>query len=80
MTITSHRDISMKRIVWALIAVPLLTATVAEAQGDWWWAAEYTVSLPLGATKEFTDNTSWRGVTLEARKTLSQNVTVGLLF
>ena len=80
MTITSHRDVSMKRIVWALIAVPLLTATVAEAQGDWWWGAEYTVSLPLGATKEFTDNTSWRGVTLEARKVLSQNVTVGLLF
>jgi hypothetical protein len=70
----------MKRIVLALIAVPLLTASVAEAQGDWWWGAEYTVSVPLGATKEFTDNTSWRGATLEARKTLSQNLTAGLLF
>ncbi len=27
-----------------------------------------------------TDNTSWRGATLEARKILSQNLTVGLLF
>lgn len=80
MTITSHRDISMKRLALALIAVPLLFATVAEAQGDWWWSAEYTVSLPQGATKEFTDNTSWRGATLEARKILSQNLTVGLLF
>ncbi len=70
----------MKRIVLALIAVPLLSASVAEAQGDWWWGAEYTVSVPLGATKEFTDNTSWRGATLEARKILSQNLTVGLLF
>ena len=70
----------MKRIVWALIAMPLLTATAVEAQGDWWWGAEYTVSLPQGATKEFTDNTSWRGATLEARKILSQNLTVGLLF
>lgn len=80
MTITSYGNISMKRIVWALIAVPLLTASVAEAQGDWWWGAEYTVSLPQGATKEFADNTSWRGATLEARKVLSQNLTVGLLF
>jgi hypothetical protein len=38
------------------------------------------VSLPQGATKEFADNTSWRGATLEARKVLSQNLTVGLLF
>jgi len=80
MTATSYRNISMKRIVLALIAVPLLSASVAEAQGDWWWGAEYTVSVPLGATKEFTDNTSWRGATLEARKILSQNLTVGLLF
>jgi hypothetical protein len=70
----------MKRIALALIAMPLLFATVAEAQGDWWWGAEYTVSLPQGATKEFTDNTSWRGATLEARKVLSQNLTVGVLF
>lgn len=70
----------MKRIVLALIAVPLLCTSVAEAQGDWWWGAEYTVSLPQGATKEFADNTSWRGATLEARKVLNQNVTVGLLF
>ena len=80
MTATSYRNISMKRIVLALIAVPLLSASVAEAQGDWWWGAEYTVSVPLGHTKEFAGNTSWRGATLEARHILSENLTVGLLF
>jgi len=70
----------MKRLALALVAMPLLLTSTAQAQGDWWWGASYTVSVPFGNTKDFVDATSWRGVTLEARKKLSRNATWGLLF
>ncbi len=70
----------MKRLSLALVAVPLLFAAEAEAQGDWWWGVTYNVSVPSGNTKEFIDNTSWRGASLEARKVLGDNASWGLLF
>ena len=60
----------MKRLLLALVAMPLLFASEAEAQGDWWWGVTYNVSVPSGNTKDFIDNTSWRGASLEARKAL----------
>lgn len=69
----------MKRLALALLAVPLLAVAQVEAQGDWWWGVEYTVSLPLGDTKDYTGATSWRGVTLDGRKMINDNMTVGLL-
>ena len=69
----------MKRLLLALVAVPLLTTHV-QAQGDWWWGVTYNISVPTGNTKDFVDKTSFRGASLEARKMIGQNASWGLLF
>jgi len=40
----------------------------------------YSWSLPIGDTKDFTDNDSWFGFSLEGRRFLRENQSVGLFF
>ena len=45
----------------------------------WFGAMTYQVSVPLGDTKEYTDNVSWRGFGLDFRYTTSKSTSVGFI-
>jgi hypothetical protein len=47
---------------------------------QWYGAATYQISFPLGDTKEAIDEISYRGFGLDFRKTISPGTTAGLLF
>ena len=46
----------------------------------WYGAATYQISFPTGDTKNFTNNTSFRGVGLDFRYTIQKSTTVGIAF
>jgi len=47
---------------------------------QWYGAATYQISFPLGDTKDRIDEVSYRGFGLDFRKTISPGTTAGLLF
>jgi outer membrane protein W len=55
-----------------------LGAVPVQAQS--WWAVTYAPSVPLSNTKTFADNASWRGINVEYKKAIKENVTAGLSF
>ncbi len=70
----------MKKIVIVAAAVLLLGATGEARAQDWFWGGAYSMSLPLGDTKDFNEGYSFRGVTIEGRKLMSDNASFGLSF
>lgn len=49
------------------------------AQHHWYGAATYQVSFPLGDTKDFITDVSWRGFGLDFRYSVQKAVTVGFV-
>lgn len=47
---------------------------------DYLSAISYNISFPSGDTQEYINKTSWRGVSLEGRRFIRPNVTIGLFF
>jgi len=70
------------RTTLKVVAATLLLAAVAhapaQAQGRWFYAFGYQMSVPLSNTQDFTDNLSWRGANFEARKGIKPGMTAGL--
>ena len=67
-----------KNILW-LIVMLVLTAGNVFAQ-KWYGIVNYQMATPLGDTKEYTNEFSFRGWGLEFRKTVSPGVTAGIAF
>ena len=44
------------------------------------WKMAYEVAFPFSNTKEFTDQVSWRGVSMDVDRLINDNVAVGLGF
>ncbi len=61
-----------------IIILSLASTYVGQAQ-EWDWAtsANYSVGIPTGDLKDFTDNVSGRGFIFEARRFLSNQASVG---
>ncbi|HKU62566.1 MAG TPA: outer membrane beta-barrel protein [Gemmatimonadales bacterium] len=68
---------AIRRFLPILLLMPLGAAPV---QAQSWWAVTYAPSIPLSNTKDFADNTSWRGINVEYKKAIKENVTAGLSF
>ncbi|UCF20638.1 MAG: hypothetical protein JSU87_04300 [Gemmatimonadota bacterium] len=68
-----------KIIVVAAVALMLVLAGEVRAQ-DWFWGGTYSMTLPLSNTKDFNEGYSFRGVTVEGRKIINENVTAGVTF
>ena len=64
------------RFIFAILMVTLL-ATAAHAQYGV-GVVTYDLSFPSGDLKEFTDNESWRGITIEGRKYFGTQFSAGL--
>jgi len=62
-----------------LFALPLLAiGSRAEAQ-QWYGGFSYQVSMPMGDTKDFTEDVGFLGFALDFRNVVSHNTTVGVL-
>jgi hypothetical protein len=70
----------MKKIVIVAVVALLLGVTGEARAQDWFWGGAYSMSLPTGDTKAFNEGYSFRGVTIEGRKILNDNVSFGLSF
>jgi len=70
----------MKRIV-IVAAAALMVGVTGEARAqDWFWGGAYSMALPMSKTKDFNEGLSFRGITVEGRKLMNENVSVGLSF
>ena len=65
----------MKRV--AIIAAICVSALVARGQ-DVIWKMAYEIAFPFADSKEFADQVSWRGVSLDFDRFVSDNMAVGL--
>jgi hypothetical protein len=69
---------------WQLLtvfALVLLFFSTGYCQKEQWYGSfTYSVSLPQGDTKEFTDEISWRGIGLDYRYVIDRAYSVGLFF
>ena len=63
-----------------LFCCSLLLSEGLAQKHNWFGAATYQISLPVGDTKDFTNSTSFRGVGLDFRYTIEKSTTVGLAF
>jgi hypothetical protein len=61
----------------AIIFIICISALTLSGQ-DVIWKMTYDVAFPFGSTKEFTDQVSWRGVSLDFDRFINDNVAVGL--
>ncbi len=64
------------RYIFAMLIVIML-ATAANAQYGL-GVVTYDITFPSGDLKEFTDNESWRGITIEGRKFFRPQLSAGL--
>ena len=68
---------------WLILLVVFCSIPLSQGiaqRHTWFGAATYQVSFPLGDTKNFTDETSFRGFGLDFRYTVQKSTTVGLSF
>jgi hypothetical protein len=65
----------MKKL--AIIFTVCISALTASGQ-DVIWKMGYEIAFPFSSTKEFTDQVSWRGVSMDFDRLLNDNVAVGL--
>jgi len=68
---------AIRRFLPFLLLMPL-GAVPVQAQSR--WAVTYAPSVPLSNTKTFADNASGRGINVEYKKAIKENVTAGLSF
>ena len=67
----------MKKYIIAL-SVMFLALTVNAQEVI--WKMTYDVGIPFSETKEFTDQVSWRGLTLDFDRFLNDNLALGMAF
>ena len=61
------------------LAVMVLLAPQPVQAQEWFTGATYDVSIPAGDLKEFIEDPSWLGVSLNFRKQVSRSMTAGLV-
>ena len=70
--------LAIRRAMAFALLPAVLSVTPASAQ--WWTALSYQPAQPLANTQEFTDGFGWRGIGLDFKKQMSDNIALGLSF
>jgi len=71
----------MKNIRYIVLGISLLTVLNGTAQVvDYYSTVNYGISVPLGDTKDFISNTSFRGFSFEFGRFFTEEISVGFLF
>jgi hypothetical protein len=70
----------MKKVLIAMVVFFLYTSLYAQEENTYYpglWGYTYDIGLPVGDTKEFIDNVSFRGFTVKGSKFINPNLSVG---
>ncbi len=67
------------RVLAAALFLTLVFSAEGRAQ-QWFWGMEYMVSSPMGDTKDFVSDFSWRNFGVEGRNLIRDNASVGVYF
>ena len=67
------------RILAPILLILALSTDAFAQRGDYWFGFAYNVSIPSGDTRNFIDQTSFRGVSMEGRKLIKDNVSFGFM-
>ena len=71
----------MKKIKYIALAISLITVLKSPAQVvDYYSSVNYAIGIPLGDTREFISNTSFRGFNAEFGRFFTEEISVGFLF
>lgn len=71
----------MKGIRYIVLVFSFLAVMTGKAQVvDYYSTVNYTLSIPLGDTKDFISNTSFRGFSFEFGRFFTEEISVGFLF
>jgi hypothetical protein len=65
------------RVLFALLVMAALAGGDALAQEPYFFGFAYTPVLPMGKTADFTGDLSWRGGTMEGRRMVRPDVSIG---
>ncbi|MCK5068574.1 MAG: hypothetical protein KAR16_14095 [Bacteroidales bacterium] len=63
-----------------IITLSILFAALAMSAQEVIWKMTYDVAFPFSSTKEFTDQVSWRGLSLDVDRFVGDNLAVGFGF
>ncbi len=63
---------------YAITILLLLVLSISAHAQDMFGGITYEVAFPTGDTKDYTNSTSWRGIGIEGRKIVGDNLTAGL--
>ena len=66
-----------KRYIILLLAVTCIAQNAQAQEWDWATSVHYSFGLPTGDLKDFTDNTSFRGIVFDAKKFQSEQFSIG---
>ena len=71
----------MKNIKYIVLAISLMVAFDGAAQVvDYYSTVNYGISVPMGDTRDFISNTSFRGFSFEFGRFFTEEISVGFLF
>ncbi len=63
-----------------IVTLTLLVAALTMSAQEVIWKMTYDVGVPFSSTKEFTDQVSWRGLSLDFDRFVGENLAVGMGF
>lgn len=63
-----------------IVTLTLLVAALTMSAQEVIWKLTYDVGVPFSSTKEFTDQVSWRGLSLDFDRFVGDNLAVGMGF
>ncbi|MDX2431568.1 MAG: hypothetical protein QNK35_11575 [Bacteroides sp.] len=63
-----------------IVTLTLLVAALTMSAQEVIWKMTYDVGVPFSSTKEFTDQVSWRGLSLDFDRFIGDNLAVGMGF
>jgi hypothetical protein len=63
-----------------IVTLTLLVAALTMSAQEVIWKMTYDVGVPFSSTKEFTDQVSWRGLSLDFDRFVGDNLAVGMGF
>ncbi len=67
------------RILAAVILLAAVAAPAQAQQGDFWFGFAYNVSLPVSDLSDFAGDASFRGISMEGRSMVEDNISLGFI-
>ena len=67
----------LRKLIKINVLIACFAFTSQAQEWDWATTFNYSIGLPTGDLKEYTDNTSFRGISFEAKKFQTEQISIG---